>query len=90
MADNRDATDPPLPAPVADSLDAPASFTRFSRARVWVLDADAALCNLLVLDQLLPDQTGTLVLRSLRSAGHHFPVLMLSALAALEHRIQGL
>lgn len=122
LADNRDATDPPLPDPGADSRDAPASFTRFTRARVWVLDDDAALCNLLmvqfrafgwqplattsgrgfeqlladvypdllVLDQLLPDQTGTQILRALRSAGHHFPVLMLSALAAPEHRIQGL
>ena len=91
-------------------------------AKVWVLDDDTSLCqllmrqfkacgwfplaihtatdfdrlladiypDLLVLDQMLPDQTGTEILTGLRKAGHHFPVLMLSALGAPDDRIHGL
>lgn len=46
--------------------------------------------DLLVLDQMLPDQTGTQILAGLRKAGHQFPVVILSALGAPDDRIQGL
>lgn len=46
--------------------------------------------DLLVLDQMLPDQTGTQILAGLRKSGHQFPVLMLSALGAPDDRIKGL
>lgn len=46
--------------------------------------------DLLVLDQMLPDRTGTQILTGLRKAGHQFPVLMLSALGAPDDRIHGL
>lgn len=46
--------------------------------------------DLLVLDQMLPDQTGTQILSGLRRAGYQFPVLMLSALGAPDDRIHGL
>jgi len=46
--------------------------------------------DLLVLDQMLPDQPGTQLLAWLRQIGHRFPVLMLSALGAPDDRIHGL
>jgi DNA-binding response OmpR family regulator len=46
--------------------------------------------HVLVLDRLLPGQSGTHLLERLRSQGHHFPVLMLSALGSADQRIEGL
>ena len=46
--------------------------------------------HVLVLDRLLPDQSGTHLLERLRQQGHRFPVLMLSALGAADERIEGL
>jgi DNA-binding response OmpR family regulator len=46
--------------------------------------------HVLVLDRLLPGQSGTHVLERLRSQGHRFPVLMLSALGSADERIEGL
>jgi len=46
--------------------------------------------DLLVLDQMLPQCSGTEVLARLRREGHRFPVLMLSALHAPTDRIAGL
>lgn len=46
--------------------------------------------DLLVLDQRLPDQLGTELLRDLRQSGECFPVLMLSAMARATDRILGL
>ena len=46
--------------------------------------------DLLVLDQMLPQCSGTEVLARLRIDGHRFPVLMLSALQAPADRIAGL
>ena len=55
---------------------------------------DAALHHemphVLVLDRLLPGQSGTHLLQRLRSQGHRFPVLMLSALGTADERIEGL
>jgi DNA-binding response OmpR family regulator len=46
--------------------------------------------DLIVLDRLLPDLDGLEVIRLLRSRGNTTPVLMLTALGTLEHRVGGL
>jgi two-component system response regulator MprA len=46
--------------------------------------------DLIVLDRLLPDLDGLEVIRLLRSRGNRTPVLMLTALGTLEHRVGGL
>ena len=46
--------------------------------------------DLLVLDRMLPDLDGMDLCRSFRSHGHHTPVLMLTARAAVEDRVAGL
>jgi len=43
-----------------------------------------------VLDRLLPDMTGIDVIGRVRARGISTPILMLTALSALEHRIEGL
>lgn len=48
------------------------------------------LPHVLILDRLLPRQSGTHLLRRLRQRGYHFPVLMLSALGSADERISGL
>jgi two-component system OmpR family response regulator len=44
----------------------------------------------LVLDRMLPGLDGMQVLQRLRQTGHHTPVLMLSSLAEVEQRVEGL
>jgi two-component system, OmpR family, response regulator len=46
--------------------------------------------DVIVLDRLLPDLEGTEVLRILRSRGISTPVLMLTALGSVDHRVSGL
>ena len=46
--------------------------------------------DLLVLDIMMPGETGLALTKSLRSNGHDVPVLMLSALADTDDRIAGL
>ena len=46
--------------------------------------------DVIVLDRMLPDLDGLEVLRLLRSRGVSTPVLMLTALGALDHRVSGL
>ena len=46
--------------------------------------------DLLVLDIMMPGETGLALTKSLRSEGHDVPVLMLSALADTDDRIAGL
>ena len=43
-----------------------------------------------ILDRMLPDIDGVEVLRRLRSSGQDVPVLMLTALGTVEHRVGGL
>jgi len=111
-----------LPAVTSEPTATKPFHSAFPGSRIWWLEDDAALCelmqaplkacgwkltsfhspreleeaiehdfpNLLLLDQLLPEKTGTQVLTSLRRAGHGFPVLMLSALGDPGDRIVGL
>lgn len=46
--------------------------------------------DVVVLDRMLPDTSGMNVLKTLRSRRVATPVLMLTALSALEHRVEGL
>jgi two-component system response regulator RegX3 len=48
------------------------------------------LPHVLILDRLLPHQSGTHLLQRLRQKGYRFPVLMLSALGSADERITGL
>jgi DNA-binding response OmpR family regulator len=48
------------------------------------------LPHVLILDRLLPRQSGTHLLQRLRQRGYRFPVLMLSALGSADERITGL
>ncbi len=44
----------------------------------------------IVLDRMLPLLDGMVVLQTLRGAGNHTPILLLSALADVDHRVAGL
>ncbi len=46
--------------------------------------------DVVLLDQMLPGISGEQVLRTMRRRGNSTPVLMVTALSALEHRVQGL
>jgi two-component system OmpR family response regulator len=58
--------------------------------------ADALICavgndfDLLIVDRMIPGLDGLNLVRSLRAAGHHTPVLFLTALAGVEDRVSGL
>jgi DNA-binding response OmpR family regulator len=52
--------------------------------------ADQHEYDVIVLDRLLPGLEGVGVVRALRGKGNATPVLMLTALSALEHRVEGL
>lgn len=51
---------------------------------------DQQTYDVVVLDRLLPDMGGVDVLRAMRAKGNAAPVLMVTALSALEHRVEGL
>lgn len=51
---------------------------------------DLGTYDVVVLDRILPDMTGVEVIRSMRGRHIATPVLMVTALSALEHRIEGL
>jgi len=61
-----------------------------SHPRELDLALDQAEPDLLVLDELLPEQRGSEVLTRLRQGYPHLPVLMLSALGAPRDRVAGL
>jgi two-component system copper resistance phosphate regulon response regulator CusR len=52
--------------------------------------ADLNDYDLIVLDVLLPGQTGLEVCRTLRAGSRHMPILMLTALDAVSDRVEGL
>jgi two-component system copper resistance phosphate regulon response regulator CusR len=88
---------------VEDDLHLRASISRGLREATYQVDvvgdgvdaveramAPGAAYDAVILDVLLPGQDGVAVCRSLRQAGSPVPVLMLTALDAVEHRITGL
>ena len=58
--------------------------------------AEALICamdngfNLLIVDRMIPGLDGLNLVKSLRAAGHHTPVLFLTALGGVEDRVSGL
>ena len=83
--------DAPIATEIADDL----------RARgyevVWVQDGAHALTEassrqfgLLIMDRMLPDMDGLIIIERLREQGVAVPVLVLSALAAVNERVRGL
>jgi two-component system OmpR family response regulator len=46
--------------------------------------------DLLIVDRMIPGLDGLKLVRSLRAAGHHTPVLFLTALGGVEDRVSGL
>jgi DNA-binding response OmpR family regulator len=52
--------------------------------------ADAYAYNLAILDVILPGMDGIAVCRALRAGGSKLPILMLTALDAIENRVTGL
>ena len=46
--------------------------------------------NAIILDRMLPDMDGIAVLQSIRAEGNYTPILILSSLGHLRHRIDGL
>lgn len=52
--------------------------------------ADAHEYDAIILDVLLPGSTGLVVCQTIRERGDRVPILMLTALDAVEHRIAGL
>ncbi|HEX6944333.1 MAG TPA: response regulator transcription factor [Gemmatimonadaceae bacterium] len=52
--------------------------------------AQAGEYDVIILDVLLPGKSGIIVCRTIREGGNRVPILMLTALDAVEHRIAGL
>lgn len=52
--------------------------------------AQEGVYDAIVLDRQLPAMDGLAVVRALRAQGLHLPVLMLSALDSVQHRVEGL
>jgi len=46
--------------------------------------------DLLIVDRMLPGQSGLSIIETLRAKGHHTPVLILSALGEVDDRVRGL
>jgi two-component system OmpR family response regulator len=46
--------------------------------------------DLLIVDRMIPGLDGLTLVKSLRAAGHHTPVLFLTALGGVEDRVSGL
>ncbi|HTM78506.1 MAG TPA: winged helix-turn-helix domain-containing protein, partial [Devosia sp.] len=47
-------------------------------------------CDLLILDRMMPGIDGLSVLKSLRAAGRHLPVIFLTAMGDIDDRVEGL
>jgi two-component system OmpR family response regulator len=52
--------------------------------------ASGGLYDVMVIDRMLPGLDGLAIVRTLRAAGNHTPVLILSALGEVDHRVEGL
>jgi DNA-binding response OmpR family regulator len=67
------------------------SVERVATGRESIVRAMAETFDAIILDRMLPgDIDGLGVLASLRAAGLHMPVLILSALSAVDERVRGL
>lgn len=58
--------------------------------KAGLIAATAGKFDVIVLDRMLPEVDGLTVLKTLRGAGNGTPVLLLTALGDVEHRIEGL
>lgn len=58
--------------------------------RAGLIAATGAPYDVIVLDRMLPEVDGLTVLKTLRGAGNGTPVLLLTALGAVDDRIEGL
>ncbi len=47
-------------------------------------------CDLAILDRMMPGMDGLSVVKALRSAGQDMPVIFLTGMAEVEHRVEGL
>ncbi|WP_417310415.1 response regulator [Devosia sp.] len=47
-------------------------------------------CDIVILDRMMPGMDGLSVLKSLRSAGRKVPVLFVTAMGDVDHRVEGL
>lgn len=53
-------------------------------------EQDLLRCNMAIVDWMMPGKDGIALCREWREAGHHLPILMLTARDAIEDRIAGL
>lgn len=58
--------------------------------REGLIAATTADFDLIVLDRMLPEVDGLTVVRTLRASGSRVPVIILSALGEIDHRVAGL
>jgi len=86
---------------IEDDQEAARLLARGLREEGWVVDvahsgeagdemASVNSYDAIVLDWLLPDRDGIAICRTLRAAGLHVPILLLTAKDAIEDRVRGL
>ena len=71
-------------------LEAGYSVTPAATGREGLFEATSGKHDVVVLDRMLPDLEGLAVLKAMRSAGATTPVLLLTAMGAVDQRVAGL
>ena len=66
------------------------ALDRADNGRDGLFLASTGTYDVLIIDRMLPGLDGMIVLRTLRGAGNTTPVILLTALADVEHRVEGL
>mgnify|MGYP000733462766 CR=1 FL=1 len=61
-----------------------------ANGRDGLFSATTQVYNLIILDRMLPNVDGLVILKTLRGAGNNVPIIMLSALSEVDDRVQGL